>query len=819
MRLLKFGGTSVKSADRISNVVEILKGYFESNVRFAAVFSALGGVTDEIIKMSQDAAAGNAQYITHLEQFKARHITAIDKLLEGSIKDKVHQALQVSFIEMGNLLQGVFLVKDLTKRTQDYLLSFGERNSAYIIAHALIQNGVPAAYLDARKVVKTDANFGSAKVNFSTTNALIQEHFQGNQEVQIITGFVSSTTDGITTTLGRGGSDYTAAIFAAALDADEIEIWTDVDGVMTADPRKVKKAFSLEHMTYAEAMEMSHFGAKVIYPPTIQPALQKTIPIRIKNTFNPDFAGTLISKTGLRTRHAVKGISSISNVDLVTLEGSGLVGVKGTAARLFSTLAQNNVNIIMITQGSSEYSINFAINPNDAKRAKNTVEEEFELEMQAGYIKPLRVEKDLCIVAAIGENMRYEPGIAGRVFQALGVNGINIVAIAQGSSELNISTVINRSNEAKAINAIHEAFFLSDTKAINLFIVGVGLIGGTLLEQIAKQKSFLAKERQLEIKVVGLANSRIMLFNEDGINLDSWQEDLSDSGITMEIDGYINTMKGMNLPNTIFLDNTADKRIPEFYTSILDASISISTPNKVATSSDFQHYLALKTLARKRGVGFMYETNVGAGLPVITTLTDLISSGDNILKIEGVLSGSLSFIFNSFKKGVAFSEIVKQAQEKGYTEPDPREDLSGADVSRKLLILARETGLPYEKENIKIKGILPQECLDAPTVDDFFTALKANDDHFENLREAAEANGSALRFIASLDNGEATISLQEVDNDHPFYGLSGSDNMIVFTTERYKERPLVVRGPGAGAEVTAAGVFAEIISISNRYSR
>ncbi|MEM6726435.1 MAG: bifunctional aspartate kinase/homoserine dehydrogenase I, partial [Bacteroidota bacterium] len=741
MILLKFGGSSVKTAERISGVISILKSYHQAGKSFAVVFSAFGGVTDSIIEMSKMAAEGNAQYLTYLELFKKRHIDTVNELMDGPEKDKVLQALQGSFIEMGNLLQGVFLVRDLTKRTQDYLLSFGERNSAYVISQALQTNEVPSNYLDARKVIQTDDTYGAASVDFDRTTVKIQSHFTENDAVQVITGFVASTENGITTTLGRGGSDYTCAIFAAALDAQEIEIWTDVDGVMTADPRKVSKAFSIPSMTYSEAMEMSHFGAKVIYPPTIQPALDKQIPIRIKNTFNPGFEGTLISAFRSESGKSIKGISSIPSVNLLTLEGPGLVGTKGSAARLFGTLARNGVNIIMITQGSSEYAINFAIRPGDTYKAQKAVSEEFQLEIDAGLIKPLKVETELSIIAVIGENMRFEPGIAGRIFHALGTNGINIVGIAQGSSELNISVVIGKQDETKAINAIHESFFLSDTKVIHIFSIGVGLIGGTLLEQIRQQATFLEQEQALEIRVVGISNSKKMLFNTDGIDLENWKSALLAAETPMSFEGFVDKMKALNLRNSIFIDNTANKEIVRYYPSILDSSISISTPNKIAVSSDYQSYLNLKGLAQKRGVHLAYETNVGAGLPVLTTLRDLITSGDHIQKIEGVLSGSLSFIFNSFHKDIQFSEIVKEAQAAGYTEPDPREDLSGADVRRKLLILARESGYAYESEDIEVKGILPEECMTAPDVPAFFEALEANDDHFSKLIASAEAEG------------------------------------------------------------------------------
>lgn len=815
MKVLKFGGSSVAKPERIRKIGEILKNYYSHGERFTVVFSAFGGITDMLVQMSELAAKGDVAYQEIFETFSEKHFQTIHELLDEPFLSRALPELENNHEVLKNLLYGIFLVREASRRTMDYVLSFGERNSAYIISHFLRQQGINTSYLDARKIVKTDKNFGTAKVDFELTYKKILDHYSQSPEIQIVTGFIASAKGGLTTTLGRGGSDYTAALLAAGLNAEVIEIWTDVDGVLTADPRRVKKAFTIPSMTYAEAMEMSHFGAKVIYPPTLQPALAKRIPLYIKNTFNPDFLGTLVSDKPDPNAKAVKGISSINHIALLTLQGSGLFGVPGIAARLFSTLANANINIILITQGSSEHSISFAIQPKKASKAKNAIEQEFEYEMQLGIIDPIKLENDLSVVAIIGEKMRYQPGVAGRLFQALGKNGINIVAIAQGSSELNISVVINKEDETKTLNALHEAFFLSDTTELHVFMVGVGLIGGTLLKQIKKQNEFLKTNRSLEIKVVGLANSKKMLFQPSGIDLNNWKEQLLASEETMNFHDFTNRMKMLNLSNAIFVDNTANAEITDYYENILDASISISTPNKIATSSAYLKYQRLKTIAKKRGVQFAYETNVGAGLPIITTLNDLITSGDQILKIEGVLSGSLSYIFNNFKSGIKFSDIVKKAKEKGFTEPDPRIDLSGQDVKRKLIILARETGLMLEPEEVKIVNPLPKSCQEAESVEDFFIALEQEDGYFESLVKKAEGNNRALRMCATLDGTEARIQLTEVDQDHPFYTLDGSDNMIAFTTDRYKDRPLVVKGPGAGAEVTAAGVFAEIIQIGN----
>lgn len=818
MKVLKFGGSSVAKPERVNGVVDILQSYYARGDQFTVVFSAFGGVTDMLIQMSERAAEGDDSYLEMFEVFSNRHLETARALLSQDYLQQVIPHLDNNHEVLRNLLYGIFLVREASRRTMDYVLSFGERNSAYIISFVLKERGINASYLDARKIIKTDKGFGSAKVDFDRTYQNIREHYKTHPEIQVVTGFISSAKGGLTTTLGRGGSDYTASLIAAGLNAKVIEIWTDVDGVLTADPRKVKKAFTIPSMTYAEAMEMSHFGAKVIYPPTLQPALQKGIPLYIKNTFNPNFAGTLISEKADPQGEAVKGISSIGDVALLTLSGSGLFGVPGIAARLFSSLAQAEINVILITQGSSEHAISFAIQPKWSSKAKQIVEKAFEYEMQMGIVDAIKVEEDLSVVAIIGENMRYQPGIAGRLFQALGKNGINTTAIAQGSSELNISVVINRNNESKALNALHESFFLSDTQELHLFMVGVGLIGGTLLNQIRQQAEYLKKQRALEIKVIGLSNTKTMLFDENGIDLNEWSGDLKASPIPADLSTFIEKMKNFNMANTIFVDNTADNKIADFYEGILDASISISTPNKVATSSSYLQYQRLKKIAQKRGVQFMYETNVGAGLPVISTLRDLMISGDRIIKIEGVLSGSLSFIFNTFQPGVSFSSIVKEAGEKGYTEPDPRIDLNGVDVRRKLLILSRESGMTLESDDIEIKNILPEACQTAASVDLFFEALEQSDDYFEKMITEANAEGKRLRMIAKLVDGKAEIALEGVDDSHPFYSLSGSDNMIVFTTERYKERPLVVRGPGAGAEVTAAGVFAEIVTIGSYLS-
>lgn len=815
MKILKFGGSSVSNPERIENVARIIKSYYDRGEKFGVVVSAMGGMTDLLIEMSKVAASGSTAYIKTLDFFSNKHREVVMTIARGHARyQAVLDEIIEGQVELGNLLKGLYLTRDLTPRTMDYIQSFGERSSAFMLAEVLNFFEVPALFVNARELVKTDDSYGAAVVDIAKSELNIRQfHAENAEKVMIITGFIASTEDGITTTLGRGGSDYTASLFGAALAVEEIQIWTDVDGVLTADPRKVKQAFPVAEMTYEEAMEMSHFGAKVIYPPTIMPALQKEIPIRIKNSFNPEAPGTLISNQAKSNGYTVKGIASISQVSLLNLDGTGLFSASTMASRLFDVLSRKNIDPFLITQGSSQHSISLAMPPEEAKIAKAGLEAEFSLELKANLIRPLVLENDLAIIAAVGDNMKSKPGISGRFFEALGKNGVNVIVTAQGSSERNISVVIDKKDEAKALNSVHDIFFLSDYYVLNLFIVGVGLIGSELLRQIQQQAAYLREKQFVDLQVVALANTRKMLFQADGIALDQWEQQLDASTEVSDLNEFVNRMIKMNLAHSVFVDNTANDDIKVLYPEILDASISISTPNKVAVSSSYQEYQQLKKLADLRNVKFFYETNVGAGLPVLTTLNDLINSGDRILRIEGVLSGSLSFIFNSFHEGKRFSEIVREAGKRGYTEPDPRIDLSGKDVSRKLLILARESGLALEGSDIEVENILPQACLEAKTVEAFMAELEKADDHFEQLRTAAAREGKVLRFIATLEGSKAFINLQRVDEQNPFFNLSGSDNMIVFTSERYKERPLVIKGPGAGAEVTAAGVFAEILRI------
>ncbi|BDD11376.1 bifunctional aspartate kinase/homoserine dehydrogenase I [Fulvitalea axinellae] len=815
MKVLKFGGTSVGSVESIRGVAAIIMDKKAAGEEIAVVNSAMGGITNMLIDAAERACESDATYKEVFAEIEQKHIDTVKVLIDIEAQSNIIAQIKLLLNELEDILYGVSLIKELSPRTQDLILSFGERLGSLLISSFLNQCGVQSEALDARNLILTDKTFGGAKVDFEETNYNIAQHFKKCEALQVITGFIGATDRGATTTLGRGGSDYTAAIFAAALNAESVEIWTDVDGVMTSDPRVVSEAFSLPSLSYEEAMEISHFGAKVIYPPTIQPVYSKNIPIFIKNTFNPEFPGTKISQGTNGKNYPIKGISTIKDVSLLNLQGSGMIGVSGVSSRLFSALARYSVNVILITQASSEHSICFAIDPKDRPAAEQAIEEEFHTEILSRKIDPVTVEENLSVMAIIGENMRHTPGISGKLFSSLGKNGINVAAIAQGASELNVSAVIPKRDLHKALNSVHESFFLSNHKTINLFVVGTGLIGGTLLEQIQRQAATLLEKQHLRLKVVGIARSSKMLFDDNGIDLSDWKNTLDATGEATDLDLFVEKMKTLNLSNSIFVDNTSSAEVIKHYYSILDASVSITTPNKLASSGPYVYYEQLQKTAFRHGIKYLFETNVGAGLPVLTTLNDLRDSGDEIISIEGVLSGTLSFIFNTYDGSVPFSQVVKDAKAKGFTEPDPRDDLNGMDVARKILILSREAGHVMEIGDVDIVPLLPEQCLNAPSVDAFFTELEKFDKDIETQRQEAEADGKVLRIIASLEDGKAKLSLQAVGPENPFYGLSGSDNMISFRTNRYDERPLVIKGPGAGAEVTAAGVFAEIISISN----
>ena len=817
MKVLKFGGTSCGTVESIKRVIAILQDNIDKNEKIAVVYSAMGGVTNQLIEIGRMAAHGNGEYMALLKAVEDRHFVAVRGLMDVKSQSSSIAKVRGLINELEDLLKGISLIRELSVRTTDLLMSFGERLSTTLITEALKTRGIDAEYCDARNLVRTNTTYGFAEVDFAITNQNIQTHFAQTTALQCITGFIGATAEGVTTTLGRGGSDYTGSLFGAALGASVIEVWTDVDGMMTADPRKVPTAFTIPTITYAEAMELSHFGAKVIYPPSLQPAFAKNIPLKVRNTFNTDFVGTVVSRTAEETPYAITGISSIDDIALMNVQGSGLIGVAGVSARLFSALSRHKISVILISQASSEHSICFAIDPKNADRAKEVLEQTFAPEIATGDIDRdgIQVAKNLSIIAVVGEGMRKSTGVSGKLFTSLGKNGINVVATAQGSSELNISVVIGKNDLSKALNAIHGVFFQSEVRSLNLFLVGTGLIGGAFLKQLAAQSDYLRREKLLKINVVGLARSKKMLLNASGIDLQDWQNLLNEEGKTTSLPAYVQRIKEFNLPNSVFIDCTSDKDIIQYYQPLLDASVSVVTPNKVANSGPYAEYRLLQQTAVRKGVKFLYETNVGAGLPIINTIQGLMASGDTFLKIEAILSGTLSFIFNNFKPGTRFVDIVRQAKEKGFTEPDPRDDLSGLDVARKILILARETGVPLEPSDIVIDPILPDNCLKAKSVDDFFVELEKSDDYFTGLLNEATAQGGVLRYIAALDGGKASLQLKTVDAQHPFYTLSGSDNIVSFTTDRYNFRPLVIKGPGAGAEVTASGVFADMMSISS----
>lgn len=815
MKVLKFGGSSIANAERIESVIKILESYGQEDI--AVVFSAFGGITDALIEVSRRAVLGDEEYRAALAEIEKRHLDITRQLISIKKQGSILAQVKIRTNELEDVLNGVYLVKERTPRTLDYVMSFGERLSAYIITEVLRDRGINAEFLDARNVIRTDSTFGNARVDFEETNRNIRRHFEEHKALQIITGFIGTSEGGETTTLGRSGSDYTAAIIAGALQAESLEIWTDVSGMMTADPRLVRKAFTVPQLSYEEAMELSHFGAKVVFPATMQPAMAGRIPIRIKNTFDPDAEGTVISSEVTNGR-LIKGVSSMNGISLLNVTGSGLVGVVGVSKRLFGTLADEKINVILISQASSEHSICFAIESKYALRAKAAIEREFAYEIAKEEMDRVTVESEFSILAVVGEGMKNNPGTSGRMFSALGKNGVNVFAIAQGSSELNISSVVKEVDIAKALNALHEAFFLSDRRVLHIFLVGTGLIGSALLKMMAEQREKLSGENLLEINVVAIANSRKMLFDSDGVGLRAPVEMLLEKGEPMDMDEFARRMFALNLPNSVFVDCTSSEEVTDHYESILISNVSIVTPNKKANSSSLERYQRLRSIAFRRGVKFLYETNVGAGLPVINTMNDLLLSGDKVISIEAVLSGTLNYIFSTFVEGRRFSDVVREAKANGYTEPDPRDDLNGMDVARKILILAREAGWELEPSHIRVENLVPEPCRGDMSVTEFLDCLAKHDDHFEAMRREAEDQGKKLRYMAVLRDGVVTIGLTAVDAQHPFYSLSGTDNIILLTTERYHERPMVIRGPGAGAAVTAAGVFADIIRIGH-YAR
>ena len=822
MKVLKFGGTSVGSAENINKVISILDQQ-SKNSKIAVVVSAVGGITDQLLEAANLACDKNLNYKDTYNAIWSRHNKVIEGLFINSENDKtlqkdhekLHDLISEKLKELKNLLDGIYLINELSPKTKDKLLSFGEALSSNIIYHTLKSRKLNATLKNSQELIVTDSTFNNALVNFEVTNSNIQSFFETDSHaIVLLPGFVSKSLSGEITTLGRGGSDYTAAIIAAALDAKELQIWTDVSGMFTTNPKLVKQAAPIVELSYQEAVELSHFGAKVLYPPTVMPVLKKQIPIVIKNTMEPEAVGTTITQEVASNGSPVKGISNIDHIALLTLQGNGMVGVPGFSKRLFETLAQEKINIILITQSSSEHSICFGISENDAQRAKEAIDAIFEYEIALQKIDPIVVETNLSIIAVVGDKMKSHQGISGKMFSTLGKNNVNIRAIAQGASERNISAVIHKNDVKKALNSLHEQFFEIKTKQINLFITGVGNVGERLIEQIKQQKAYVKENFKISLRVAGLSNSRHMIVNDEGINLKNWKAQL-ESGEKASLEGFFEHAKAMNLRNSVFVDITANEAVSNIYGEYLKQSISVVACNKIACSGNIEYYNQLKQLSRQYNASFLFETNVGAGLPVIDTLSHLITSGDKVNTIQAVLSGSLNFIFNNFNAETTFYDVVKQAQEEGYTEPDPRIDLSGIDVARKVLILARESGHSIELSDLETDNFLTDEAMKATTVDDFFKTLIKDEAYYQSLYKSAEEKNCQLKFVAEFNDGKAKVGLQEIPEGHPFYNLKGKDNIVMFYTQRYPEQPMIIKGAGAGADVTASGLFADIIRIAN----
>lgn len=810
MKVLKFGGTSVGTVKSLTHVKRIVESEEEPLI---VVVSALGGITDMLIATARMASKGDTSYLQNYAKIIERHNDVINGMVPKDKLLDVHSVVDPLLEELGNIYRGVALIKDLSSRSLDIIVSYGERLSSAIISRIIDS----AQYFDSRNFIKTVRQFNKHVVDFPTTESLVRSVFDRfSGKVAVVPGFISSDKEnGDITNLGRGGSDYTASIIAASLNARLLEIWTDVDGFMTADPRVISNAYVIDQLSFVEAMELCNFGAKVVYPPTIYPVFHKNIPIIIKNTFNSAAPGTKISNDVVHEdSRAIKGISSISDTSLVTVSGLGMVGVIGINSRIFQCLAQNGISVFLVSQASSEHNTTFALKSDDADLAVAVLNKEFEKEIEIGEITSITAEKNLATVAVVGENMKHTPGIAGKLFNSLGRSGISVIACAQGASETNISFVVNGDNLRKTLNVIHDSFFLSEYQVLNLFIVGVGHVGKRLIEQIRHQQSNLKDNKALELNVVGVANSHHCIFDRNGIDIEHYADILGKSEMVASPTTICDEIIKMNIFNPVFVDCTATKDIAAMYDRLLSHNVNVVAANKLAASSKYDNYKKLKQIARKRDVKFLFETNVGAGLPIINTINSLINSGDKILKIEAVLSGTLNYIFNVLSEKVPLSKAVMMAKEAGYSEPDPREDLSGKDVVRKLVILSREAGYRIETEDVK-KNLFVPESLMQGTTEDFFKNIASIDDEFEKRRAATAQSGRALRFVARLENGGATVGLEEVASDSPFYSLESSNNVILITTERYKEYPMEIKGYGAGAEVTAAGVFADIISIAN----
>ena len=807
MKVLKFGGTSVGSVDSILNVKKIVEAQSESVI---VVVSALGGITDKLIKTSYMAVEGDLLYQKSFLEMAERHEEMINAIIpEGKQRDTLMTLVRSLLEELRSIYQGVYLIRDLSPKTLAAIVSYGERISSYIVTSLI--NG--AEWFDSRKFIKTEMKSGRTSLATELTYRLVRETWKTIPRVSLVGGFISTdAVNGEVTNLGRGGSDYTASIIAAALDATSLEIWTDVDGFMTADPRVISSAYVIPELSYVEAMELCNFGAKVVYPPTIYPVCVKHIPILVKNTFNPDAPGSIIKDDVKVDSKSIKGISSIKGTTLITVSGLSMVGVIGVNRRIFTCLADNGISVFMVSQASSENNTSIGVQDVDAEAACRVLNEEFAKEIEDGAMYPMAAESGLATVAIVGENMKHTPGIAGKLFNTLGRSGISVIACAQGASETNISFVINANYLRKALNVIHDSFFLSEYQVLNLFICGVGTVGSSLIEQIHHQQEKLKRELRLKLNVVGIASGHYAMFNREGLDLENYREQLKASPAS-NIQRLRDEVIGMNIFNSVFVDCTASAEVAGLYKGFLNHNINVVAANKIAASSDFSNYKELKEIAQKRGVKFLFETNVGAGLPIIRTINDLRNSGDKILRIEAVLSGTLNFIFNTISHEIPFSKTVEMAKVEGYSEPDPRVDLSGHDVIRKLVILVREAGYEINQEEVEANSLIPQEFFDG-SIEDFWKELPSLDAGFESRRQILEKEDKVWRFVAKFVDGKASVALEEFNRDHPFYVLEGSNNIVMLTTERYKEYPMLIQGYGAGASVTAAGVFADIMSLA-----
>mgnify|MGYP001172998575 CR=1 FL=1 len=815
MKVLKFGGTSVANSKSLNKVLEIIKNQNDSIV---VVVSALAGITNLLVEMLSLAESRKDNFKSNLSKIEKLHLEPIKKCIPIQNQSAIISFLKKHLNELESRLDAIFLLEEVTKKNNASVASYGEILSSNIIHEIFKYNQIDSELKDARELIQTSTYNGIEVVNEKITDQQIKNYFSNNKSrVVIVPGFIARNKSGVTTTLGRGGSDYSAAIIANAVEADIFEIWTDVSGIYTAHPKIVTQAKPIKKLSYYEAMELSHFGAKVIYPPTLQPIIEKNIPIVVKNTFAPHDLGTLIDSSKISENpEIVKGISHIDNVALINLEGSGMIGISGFSKRLFEALSDVHINVIMITQASSEHSICIGVKEEDSAIAKKAIDNKFNFEISLNKVAPAKIEKNMVNIAVVGEKMKDHQGISGKLFSTLGANNINIRAIAQGASERNISIIIDKKNVVKAINTLHESFFESQIKELNLFVTGVGNVGSKLLEQIEKQTDYLKEILRLKFRVIAISNSKKMILSEKNINLKNWKETLDESDSKADRELFFTHVKKLNLRNSIFVDNTANKIIAQEYDRYLNNNIGVVTCNKIAAADELKNYLNLKKISRKFGSPYLFETNVGAGLPIIDTLNNLIASGDQIIKIQAVLSGSLNFVFNNFKKGSSFHDVVLQAQKEGYTEPDPKIDLSGVDVARKILILARESGMNIELEEIENESFLPEACLSTKDNKSFFDSLIKYSNHFDKMLEDANNKNSKMKYVAQLENGKAKVGIQLVKEGHDFYNLEGSDNIILFYTNRYNKQPLIVKGAGAGADVTASGIFADIIRIGKQ---